>query len=200
MIGVSRQRRADRADAAVHHVARRDDVGAGLGVADRGAREQLERRVVRPPRRRAARRSGRGRVLAEADVGDRRSSGTPPERAHRPLDDRRRRPRRRSRPRPSPPGCRRAAPPARRARRARSASRTISSTTLGDRRRAPRPVDDALARAREQRHHEPSSDERRLAHERAQRVGAAQAPQAGDGKELIATKGTPATRAYRQRR
>ena len=29
------QRRADRADAAVHHVGRRDDVGAGLGLDQR---------------------------------------------------------------------------------------------------------------------------------------------------------------------
>ena len=46
MIGVSRQLRADRGDAAVHHVARRDRVGAGLDVRDRGARDQLERGVV----------------------------------------------------------------------------------------------------------------------------------------------------------
>ena len=51
MIGVSSkpslvERRADRADAAVHHVARRDHVGAGARLRDRGARQQLERRVV----------------------------------------------------------------------------------------------------------------------------------------------------------
>ena len=33
-------------DAAVHHVARGDHVGAGVGVRDRGLREQLEREVV----------------------------------------------------------------------------------------------------------------------------------------------------------
>ena len=41
------ERSADRADAAVHHVARADGVGAGLGVADRGSGEQLDRRVIR---------------------------------------------------------------------------------------------------------------------------------------------------------
>ena len=40
------ERLADRGDAAVHHVARRDDVGARLGVAQRGAREQLDAAVV----------------------------------------------------------------------------------------------------------------------------------------------------------
>ena len=40
------ERRADRADAPVHHVARRDHVGARARVRDGGAREQLERRVV----------------------------------------------------------------------------------------------------------------------------------------------------------
>ena len=43
------QFRADGAHAAVHHVARRDDVRAGLGVAGGGAREQLQRRVVQNP-------------------------------------------------------------------------------------------------------------------------------------------------------
>ena len=43
------ERGAQRADAPVHHVARRDDVGAGRGLGDRGAREQLERlRRCRP--------------------------------------------------------------------------------------------------------------------------------------------------------
>ena len=40
------ERGADRADAAVHHVARGDDVGAGAGLRDGRARQQLERRVV----------------------------------------------------------------------------------------------------------------------------------------------------------
>ena len=61
---------ADRADAAVHHVARSDGVSAGLDVADRGTREQLERLVVGdlsvPDHAAVAVR----RVLAEADVGD----------------------------------------------------------------------------------------------------------------------------------
>ena len=83
-----RQELADRADAAVHHVAGRDGVGAGLDVADGGPREQLERLVVRdlavpdhaamPVRR----------VLAEAHVGDEdelRVLGA--DRPQRPLDD-----------------------------------------------------------------------------------------------------------------
>ncbi|MDZ7631266.1 MAG: hypothetical protein U5K74_07945 [Gemmatimonadaceae bacterium] len=41
-----RARHADRADAPIHHVARRDDVGAGLGVHDRLARQQLQRGIV----------------------------------------------------------------------------------------------------------------------------------------------------------
>ena len=40
------ERRADRADHAVHHAAGSDDVGPGLGVADGLLAEQLERGVV----------------------------------------------------------------------------------------------------------------------------------------------------------
>ena len=40
------ERAADEPDAAVHHVARRHHVGAGLGLRHRHAREDLERRVV----------------------------------------------------------------------------------------------------------------------------------------------------------
>ena len=64
------ERRADAADAAVHHVGRRDDVGAGRGVRQRGARQLLDGHVVGnlvvdedaavPVRR----------VFAEADIGD----------------------------------------------------------------------------------------------------------------------------------
>jgi hypothetical protein len=36
------QRRADRADAAVHHVRRRDDVDAGLGLGQRLADQHLD--------------------------------------------------------------------------------------------------------------------------------------------------------------
>jgi hypothetical protein len=45
-VAVLVERGADRGDAAVHHVARADRVGAGGGVRDGRAREQLERRVV----------------------------------------------------------------------------------------------------------------------------------------------------------
>ena len=57
------ERLADRADASVHHVAGRDDVGAGLRLRDGGAGEQLERRVVvdDTARERTHARSGRGR-------------------------------------------------------------------------------------------------------------------------------------------
>ena len=40
------ERGADGTDASVHHVAGRDDVGASVGVHDRDAREDLQRRVV----------------------------------------------------------------------------------------------------------------------------------------------------------
>ena len=61
---------ADRADPAVHHVARRDGVGAGLGVGDRGLRKQLDGDVVVDLAvADEAAVAVRG-VLAEADVGD----------------------------------------------------------------------------------------------------------------------------------
>ena len=61
---------ADRADPAVHHVARRDRVGAGLGVGDRGFRQQLDGEVVVDLAvADEAAVAVRG-VLAEADVGD----------------------------------------------------------------------------------------------------------------------------------
>ena len=40
------ERVADGADAAVHHVARRDDVGAGLGVRQRLLHQRVDRDVV----------------------------------------------------------------------------------------------------------------------------------------------------------
>jgi hypothetical protein len=40
------ERQADRGDASVHHVARRDDVGAGIDVTECRADEQLDRLVV----------------------------------------------------------------------------------------------------------------------------------------------------------
>ena len=61
---------ADAADAAVHHVGRRDDVGAGGGVRERGARQLLDRRVVDDLLAvEDAAVAVRG-VLAQADVGD----------------------------------------------------------------------------------------------------------------------------------
>ncbi len=43
------QFRANRAHPPVHHIAGRDHVGAGLGVAGGGAGEQLERGVIENP-------------------------------------------------------------------------------------------------------------------------------------------------------
>ena len=65
------ERGAQRADAAVHHVARRDGVGARLGLRDGGARQQLERQVVVDDAVGAqhAAVAVRG-VLAQAQVGD----------------------------------------------------------------------------------------------------------------------------------
>ena len=40
------ERATQRADAPIHHVARRDGVRAGLGLGNRGAHEQFERQVV----------------------------------------------------------------------------------------------------------------------------------------------------------
>ncbi len=82
------ERGADRADAAVHHVARRDDVRAGARLADGRAREQLERRVVvdRLAVQHAA--VPVARVLAQAEVGDHEQVGVRGvDRADRLLDD-----------------------------------------------------------------------------------------------------------------
>ena len=61
----------DRGDAPVHHVRRRDDVGARFRVGPGGRREERQGRVVvdRAPGRDGAAVTVR-RVLAEADVGD----------------------------------------------------------------------------------------------------------------------------------
>ena len=76
MIGVSLrpvvvERGAQRAHAAVHHVARRDGVRARLGLRDRRAGEQLERLVVVDDAVGAqdAAVAVRG-VLAQAEVGE----------------------------------------------------------------------------------------------------------------------------------
>ncbi len=79
---------ADRADPAVHHVAGRDRVGAGLGVGDRGFGQQLDRDVVVDlALADEAAVAVRG-VLAEADVGDHGQVGVGLlERPHRHLHD-----------------------------------------------------------------------------------------------------------------
>ena len=66
---------ADRADAAVHHVARRHGVRARLDVARRRAREQLERLVVLHLAVAQHAAVAVARVLAEADVGDEHEVG-----------------------------------------------------------------------------------------------------------------------------
>ena len=106
-IGVCGQLLADRGDPPVHHVARRDDVGAGLDVRDGRARDQLERRVVVDlPVRDDAAVAVRG-VLAEADVGERAAAPESAAAAHAaPAGRCRRRSRRPSPRRPSPRGCR----------------------------------------------------------------------------------------------
>ena len=64
------ERLADRADAAVHHVRRRDDVGAGGGVRDGRAHELLDRRIVGDLVVDDDAAVAVVGVLAEADVGD----------------------------------------------------------------------------------------------------------------------------------
>ena len=74
-----------------------------------------------------------------------------------------------------------------------AASRTISSTERWAIPSSPVDrADDALPGAGEERHHDVVERQPRLAHERAQRVGAPQAPQAGDGKAGHRGKGTSA--------
>ena len=74
------ERRADRADAAVHHVGRRDHVGAGLRVGQRrvGQPRQRSRRCPHPPPSRAVERAAVAvvGVLAQADVGPQRQVRT----------------------------------------------------------------------------------------------------------------------------
>ena len=82
------QRLADRTDAAVHHVARRDGVGARVDVRDRRPREEVERLVVHDLAvAQDAAVAVRG-VLAEADVGDQDELRLlAPQRAECALDD-----------------------------------------------------------------------------------------------------------------
>ena len=81
MIGVSDElvlveRGAQRAHAPVHHVARRDGVGARGGLGDGGAGEQLERRVVVDDAVGAQHAAvAVARVLAQAEVGDHQQVG-----------------------------------------------------------------------------------------------------------------------------
>ncbi len=62
---------ADRADAAVHHVGRGDQVGAGLGVGEGGVGEEAEGGVVVNATRGIEHAAvAVGGVGAEANVGD----------------------------------------------------------------------------------------------------------------------------------
>ena len=82
------ERVADRAHAAVHHVARRNDVRARLDVRHRRAREQLERRVVRHLAVDDHAAVSVRRVLAETHVGHQHQLGEArPQRAQRLLHD-----------------------------------------------------------------------------------------------------------------
>jgi hypothetical protein len=69
----------DGADAAVHHVAWGDEIGAGIGVADGGAGEEIERGIVEDAGLRSAliddAAMAVGGVFAEADVGDHEELG-----------------------------------------------------------------------------------------------------------------------------
>ena len=83
-----RQRLADGSDAAVHHVAGRNDVGAGLDVRDRGARKEVERLVVVDLVAVEDPAVSVRRVLAEAHVGDQDDLGEARTQcAQRTLDD-----------------------------------------------------------------------------------------------------------------
>ena len=64
------ERAANGGHAAVHHVGRRHDVGAGLGVADRHLGEQFERHVVDDLAVLHHPAMAVVHVLAQADVGD----------------------------------------------------------------------------------------------------------------------------------
>ncbi len=64
------ERLADGADAAVHHVRRRDDVGAGGGVRDGRSHELLDRRIVGDLVVDDDAAVAVVGVLAQADVGD----------------------------------------------------------------------------------------------------------------------------------
>ena len=190
------ERGPDRADAAVHHVGRRDEVGARLGVRHGDAREQLDGRVVVDL---AARTEHAARAvvgeLAEADVGDDRQLGRAlrGSRARR-AARRRRRPRRSSPRRP----CGRAARTAARRRSLPSATpRASSASRSADRWRWPgkpgigRSI--ALALDDEQGLDEVGGIEARLADDPADRLAAAQSPEARGriGHQWLHRRGAP---------
>ena len=173
------ERLADRADASVHHVRRRDDVGAGRRVRDGGAHELLDRRIVRDLVVDDDAAVAVVGVLAEADVGDHEDVGTlaldarGPPTAPAPRDRRppiRCRPSGRAARTAARCGCRRPC--------AAAASRTASST---DRLNTPG-IDDTSRRtpfalADEQRQDEHVGRQPRLAHHRPHRLGRPQPPQ-----------------------
>ena len=180
-----------RADAPVHHVARRDDVGPGARVHERHLGEHLERRVVvdLDARRRAASagcRSGRGRCTrrrtrrssrrarARRSSSRRTARGTGPS-GSRPLEPRASfvfgRPKRMTPPRPR---C---------ARVLRACSRASLDRELRDARHRRRSGAGASMRGvEEERPDEVARRERGLADERAERRGGAEAAGANGRK------------------
>ncbi len=82
------ERTPESGDAAVHHVARRDDVGPCLGMADGRSRQELQRQVVHDLVVLDDAAVPVARVLAEADVRHEDEAGRlDPERPERSLDD-----------------------------------------------------------------------------------------------------------------
>ena len=157
------------------------------------AGEQLERLVVLDLAVAQDAAVAVARVLAEADVGDERQAGhLGAQRPQRPLHD--------------PvvlPGARALlvlllrdpeeehGPHAERRELGRLAHDLVDRA-LRDPVEAGDGTDDALAGTGEERHHDVVEREARLAHERAQRVRAPQAPQPGDGEAAHRGKGTSA--------
>ena len=102
---------ADRADAAVHHVARRDDVGAGLDVAPavRTSSSSVASLSISSPSPMTP--QWPCEVYSQRQTSVTRTSSRPSAARAAPAARCRRRPRRRSPRRPSRRGCRRGSPP-----------------------------------------------------------------------------------------
>ena len=162
-------------------------------MADGRAREQLERLVVLDLAVAQHAAMAVARVLAEAHVGDERQARhLRPQRPQRPLHD--------------PVGLpgagallvlllrdpeQKHGPDAER-RELRRLAHDLVDGALGDPVEPSDRADDALAGTGEERHHDVVERQSRLAHEGAQRVGAAQAPKPGDREAAHRGKGTSA--------